>query len=194
MGIRSRRGRLAAVLAVLAVGLVFLLLATSGSNDSSGANAALGSLVAIVAAGCWVAAIIVISPLDRARDDPVAAIAAAIHGVAFLLPAASGAGQSAGEPVIGYAAFALGWVVVPLAWLANPAFLLAFALYRLHSLNLAAILCAVAAVMAVSAPLTLPTITVGPGFLLWAASPAVLVAAALWARRAAPRQAGLVSS
>jgi hypothetical protein len=125
----------------------------------------------------WVAAALLLTPF-RGSGNTLASAATLAYGFAFLLPAATARGPESQGVVWGFQAFVLGVGVVPVAWAANVAFIVALQLRRRGDLRRARGLAFAAALLAVTAPITLtPDLPVSIGFAVWAAAPAILALA-----------------
>jgi len=172
------QGRSIDVRAVLALLLAVASIALLGLAFLGGASTSRGTAELIVYGSptLWVLAAIALAPRSLARHA-IAGLAIAGYAIAFVLPAISRGDQS----YPGYLAFVVGVQLVPIAWLANPAFLIALGLYRGAEREAAVIVGIVASLLAVTA-LGMPNWNGwGPtiGFWAWALSPAVLAVAAL---------------
>jgi hypothetical protein len=165
------RGALAILLCAAALGVIAI---TAVAGNSAPRFDTLP--VAALAGGLWLAAILVVAPEVRAEHG-VALAGTLLYAVAFTLPAMV---TGSTESVPGYLAFFLGWLVVPVAWVANPVFVAALSCYRRERLGAAACL-GVLAFAAALTTLAMPwhSSTPGAGFWFWAAAPAILVIAAL---------------
>lgn len=133
-------------------------------------------LILYLAPAGWVLAAVVLAPAVRSVNA-ITVVAVATYAVAFLLPAISKGDDS----YPGVAAFVVGWAVVPLAWVANPLFLISLALWRRESATAAGVVGAAGCVLALTA-LAMPNWNGwGPaaGFWLWAAAPALVALASI---------------
>lgn len=163
------------------ISLALLLVALSVAAIAAAALGAGSSqderwLILYVAPGAWVLAAFVLAPAVTSVNS-VTLVAVATYAVAFLLPAISRGDQS----YLGGAAFFVGWALVPLAWVANPLFLLSLALWRHGSTTGAGVAGGAACVLALTA-LAMPNWNgwgPGVGFWLWAAAPGLVALAGI---------------
>lgn len=133
-------------------------------------------LIVYLAPVAWVLAAVVLAPSVRSVNA-VTLVAVATYAVAFLLPAIS-KGDDAYQ---GAVAFFVGWAVVPLAWAANPLFLISLSLWRRGSTTPAGVAGAIGCLLALTA-LGMPNWNGwGPalGFWLWAAAPGLVTLASI---------------
>lgn len=155
-----------------ALSIAAIAAAAFGATSSHDA----GRLLINLAPAAWVLAAVVLAPGLRSVNA-VTLVAVATYAVAFLLPAISRGDDS----YQGTAAFFIGWAVVPLAWVANPLFLLALALWRRGSTDGAGLAGALACILALTV-IGMPNWNGwGPaaGFWLWAAAPGLVALASI---------------
>ncbi len=168
------RVTLAALLAALSVGAIVVVASgLTASRDPS-------QVIVLVAPAAWVLAAIVLAPTVTAVNA-VALVAVAGYAVAFLLPAIS----KGDDAYLGGVAFFVGWAVVPLAWAANPLFLISLALWRRGTATAAGVVGVVASLLALTA-LAMPNWNGwGPalGFWLWATAPGLVAIATIFVPR-----------
>lgn len=154
-------------LAVLACGGSVVVIALSaGGHDQATTQA--GS---IIAPALWVIGTVGLAVGGRAARNVPALLAVACYAVAFIFPAVVSSGSSIG----GHIAFFAGWVVVPVAWLANPAVVGALMLEARGHAAGAATLAAIGMLLALTTlAMRWNATSPGPGFWLWAAAPGLL--------------------
>jgi len=167
----SWRGAIAGVLAPTSIALILMTFLPDFSEP-------LSTIVKYAAPLLWVAAVVALVRFDQ--PAPLAIGAAAAYALAFVLPAETS------HDVPGYMAFAFGVQVVPVAWLANPAFVIGLAMYQGGRMGEAFAASGLALLLALTTLVTLD-MDVGLGFAVWAVAPALLALAA--ARRWSPSQA-----
>ena len=166
-GPAGRRGAIAAVPAAGSLVLVGLLMTNTPILRT------IIEPAVYLCAGLWVLATFILAPVNPTGRSQLGLLAVVVYGLAFLLPAAALNGSSH-EPVMGYLAYAAGPLVVPLAWLANPLFLLGLVAYRQRNHGAAIALSAIGVLLALSVLITLRDITPSIGFVAWAGAMGIL--------------------
>ena len=155
------------VMALLACGASVAIIALAVASDRSGSH----EVTSILAPGLWVLGILAVAPLGQVARNPLALVAVGCYVAAFFFPAL----DSRSFDVSGSMAFYAGWAVVPLAWLANPAIVIALMLERSGRPGAAGTLAAIGVVLALTT-LGLPWngSSPGPGFWMWTIAPGLL--------------------
>lgn len=153
--------------AVLAcVGSVVVIALAAGGGDHGTTQVS-----SILAPALWVIGTVSLVLGGRAARNVPGLLAVACYAVAFLFPAVASHGSSIG----GHIAFFVGWCVVPLAWLANPAVVVALMLEARGHAAAAAMLATIGLALALTTlGMRWNGSSPGPGFWLWAAAPGLL--------------------
>jgi hypothetical protein len=167
----STRALVATLLCASAIGLIAVFVAAGNHGPQFDAM-----LAAQLTGGLWLAAILVLAP-ELKREHGIALAATLLYAIAFALPAVV---NGPSRPIDGYVAFFAGWLVVPVAWLANPLVVAALFAYRTEHHNAAIALAAIAFVLALTT-LGMPWngAQPGPGFWFWTLAPICLAIAAI---------------
>ncbi len=172
-------------------GIAFAVFACVGSVVSiglavGGHDNSTTQVVSLLAPALWVLGTVSLVVGGRAARSVPALLAVACYAAAFAFPAVISHGSSIG----GHIAFFAGWCVVPLAWLANPAIVVALMLEARGHAAGAATLASIALLLALTTlGMRWNDSSPGPGFWLWAAAPGLLaLACALEASTSDARQ------
>ena len=182
--LRLTRGRLTVVLAVAAWPLAQIAHVRYGIDDH------------LVFAGLWAAAVLLQRPDRRFAWDWLATAALVIYLLSFALPAGIAGDELPGAPgrLRGVEVLLeppvsplrhlpegelVALVVGMCAWVANPAFVVALALFRHREATVAMVVAAAAVMMGL---FEVPAADLAIGHLAWLGSAAILAVAAAWSR------------
>lgn len=188
LDLRLTRGRLTVVLAVGAWPLAQLAYRLWAIDDH------------LVFAAMWAVAAILQVPGRRFGWDWLAIGALILYLAAFVLPAGVAGDEPAGMPgrLLGYEVLLeppvgalrrlpegelFAWAVGLCAWVVNPAFIVALALFRYHEATVAMVVAGLGLGMGLFA---VPAADPAIGHLAWLGSAALLATAAAWARSEFP--------